>query len=303
MLRVPHPIPYQGSKRRLARVILDHAPAGIKRLIEPFAGSAATTLAAAARGIGSEYVIGDSLAPLAALWQRIIADPNGLADEYEVLWAGQRGDARAHYLSVRQDFNRERDPVRLLYLLARCVKNAVRFNPKGEFNQSADHRRTGMNPVKMREEIRGASRALRGRASVFSGDYAEALELARPSDLVYMDPPYQGVSDTGDPRYFQQLNFDRLMANLESLNSKGVAFLLSFDGTCGKRSYGRPIPNELKLTQVLIHTGKSSQATLNGQDEETVESLYLSPTLSAKGGNYFTVASSRADSRQLQLLS
>ena len=46
----PHPIPYQGSKRRLAAAILAHAPS-CARLIEPFAGSAAISLAAAARGL------------------------------------------------------------------------------------------------------------------------------------------------------------------------------------------------------------------------------------------------------------
>ncbi len=49
----PHPIPYQGSKRRLAAAILAHAPSGVRRLIEPFAGSAAISLAAAARDLAA----------------------------------------------------------------------------------------------------------------------------------------------------------------------------------------------------------------------------------------------------------
>jgi DNA adenine methylase len=48
----PHPIPYQGSKRRLAAAILRHAPPA-RRLVEPFAGSAAIKLAAAAHGSAS----------------------------------------------------------------------------------------------------------------------------------------------------------------------------------------------------------------------------------------------------------
>ena len=44
---VPHPFPYQGSKRQLARQIVSCVPAQTKRLIEPFVGSGAITLATA----------------------------------------------------------------------------------------------------------------------------------------------------------------------------------------------------------------------------------------------------------------
>ncbi|MGD0500936.1 MAG: DNA adenine methylase [Bryobacteraceae bacterium] len=301
MSRVPHPIPYQGSKRRLAAVILKHAPTRVKCLFEPFAGSAATTLAAAARGLAYHYVIGDSLKPLAAIWEQTICAPRDLIEAYASLWNGQHENPRRHFNLVREQFNRERKPAQLLYLLARCVKNAVRFNPSGNFNQSADHRRSGMNPLKMREEIKGASALLANKTEVFAGDYEVLLHRAQPSDLVYMDPPYQGVSDTGDPRYYQQLDFDRLMANLDALNSRGVPFLLSFDGSCGSRTYGKPLPAELHVSQILIHTGKSSQATLNREDAETVESLYVSPSLLPRGERYFSVATG-PNNRQLRLL-
>ncbi len=45
------------------------------------------------------------------------------------------------------------------------------------------------------------------------------------------------------------------------------------------RSYGKPLPAKLHLTLVEIEAGRSSQATLLGRDEMTVESLYLSPAL------------------------
>jgi len=44
---IPHPIPYQGSKRNLAPDIMRYFPADVDTLIEPFAGSAAITLTAA----------------------------------------------------------------------------------------------------------------------------------------------------------------------------------------------------------------------------------------------------------------
>jgi hypothetical protein len=40
-MKTPHPIPYQGSKRHIAKYILPFFPQEINTLIEPFAGYAA----------------------------------------------------------------------------------------------------------------------------------------------------------------------------------------------------------------------------------------------------------------------
>lgn len=277
----PHPIPYQGSKRRLAAAILGHAPGRVRRLIEPFAGSAAISLAAAARDLAARYCIADRLGALAELWRAILDRPDATADGYERLWSAQRPDPAAHYQSVRARFNRTGEPIALLYLLARCVKNAVRFNGAGHFNQAADHRRAGMRPERMRREIAGASALLARRSEVASADYAELLADATAGDLVYLDPPYQGVSGTRDPRYVAPLDLDRFVAELDRLNRRRVPFLVSFDGSSGDRTYGSTLPAELGLRRVLLPAGRSSQGTLVGRVAETVESLYLSPALGA----------------------
>jgi DNA adenine methylase len=174
MSRLPHPIPYQGSKRKLASAILECTPnRGIQTLYEPFAGSGAITIAAAFRGLAEGFVIADSLDPLSRLWEMMIEAPATTADNYEHLWQGQLEDGRSHFLAVRDDFNQSRDPVKLLYLLARCVKNSPRFNGRGDFNQSADHRRRGMDPHKMRREIAGVSELLRGRVKILRETFAK----------------------------------------------------------------------------------------------------------------------------------
>jgi DNA adenine methylase len=50
---------------------------------------------------------------------------------------------------------------------------------------------------------------------------------------------------------------------------------LSYDGSCGDRTYGDRLPREL-ASRILLDVGRSSQATLNGQDHVTIESLYIS---------------------------
>ena len=108
-------------------------------------------------------VLGDSLAPLMRLWGAILQNPQRTAARYEEVWTGQKPGDPAYFNRVRERFNKERDPVDLLYLLCRCVKNAVRFNAKGVFTQSVDKRRLGMRPEKMRAAIEGAAELLRGR--------------------------------------------------------------------------------------------------------------------------------------------
>ncbi|MEO1267767.1 MAG: DNA adenine methylase [Myxococcota bacterium] len=279
MTKRPQPIPYQGSKRQIADQILPYIPRGVRCLYEPFAGSAALTIAAADRGLAEAYHINDVLGPLVQIWEGILHTPHQLAEAYQALWEAQLHDPKAFYLATRHTFNHDHDPAKLLYLLARCVKNAVRFNASGEFNQSADHRRKGRRPDRMRHEILAAHALLRGKTTTSVDDYAKVLQRAEPTDFVYMDPPYAGTSYGHDTRYYQSLTLDPFVESLRYLLERGIPFLVSFDGRTGERTYGPGLPKQLGLTQVEIDAGVSSQATLNGVRARTFESLYASPNL------------------------
>jgi DNA adenine methylase len=280
MNALPHPIPYQGSKRRLAGRIL--AVVGDRRFatfLEPFAGSAATSLAAAARGTADRHVLGDSLVPLVGIWDAVLEDPGALAGAYEALWHDQHAEGgAAHFARVRAEFNAAPDPARLLYLLARCVKNAPRFGPAG-FNQSPDHRRAGMHPGRMRRALQGAGALLAGRTTTFAGAAEDCLAGAGPADLVYLDPPWQGTTEGADPRYHQGFARSRLEALLADLEDRRVPWLLSYDGRSGERTYGEPLPGGLWGARLELAAGRSSQSTLAGRAEHTVESLYVSARL------------------------
>jgi DNA adenine methylase len=279
---IPHPIPYQGSKRRLAARIVEYVPSGTRTLIEPFCGSAAITLASAKLGLASGYHLNDSLAPLAGLWRAILDEPAELARRYDAIWTGQMNDPRGYFDEIRTCFNHDHEPAKLLFLLARCVKNAVRFNTQGEFNQSPDLRRLGTRPARMRGEILGASALLSGRSVVTAGDYEVALDSATPRDVVYLDPPYQGTSGLRDRRYHQGLDRDRLVAALDRLRVRGVPVIVSFDGRTGDRTYGEDLPAELGLTRLELDAGVSTQATLTGRHATTFEALYVSPELARR---------------------
>jgi DNA adenine methylase len=281
----PHPIPYQGSKRLLAPAILSFVRKGdFIRLIEPFAGSAAITLAAAKRNLFDEYIIADILKPLTDIWRLVVDNPKKLSDDYRQLWKSQRMTKPGiRFNQIRAEFNKDQDPAKLLFLLARCVKNAVRFSSRGEFNQSPDNRRQGMRPETMNVEIDAAHRLLRGRTRIVCGDFRQVLTMAGERDLVYMDPPYQGVSNTRDRRYVQGVQRSDVIGILGELNHRAVQYILSYDGHCGGKNYGEPLPVDLGAHRLLLETGRSSQATLSGREHTTVESVYLSSRLWTPG--------------------
>lgn len=296
-MKIPHPIPYQGSKRNLAKYILPFFPPDIERLFEPFAGSAAISIAAAMRGKASKFHLNDLNQPLMTLWNEMINNPDKIAAEYEHLWWEQQENARAYYDRVREQFNQTQRPDKLLYLLARCVKASVRYNGNGEFNQSPDNRRLGRNPQQMEADIWAVSKLLRHKTTLTSLDYKDTLCLATPKDLVYMDPPYQGVS-AGDPRYLSGVDFDEFMQELKKLTEKDVPFILSYDGRTGQKIYGRNLPETLGLYRLEIEAGRSTQATLLGRDEKTYEAVYLSRNLV----NKFMVESSKITAQHSPVL-
>jgi DNA adenine methylase len=263
----------------LAGDILRYFPPNFATLFEPFVGSAAITIAAAVNGLGACYCINDLNKPLMELWRAIIETPQEIASQYDALWHKQQDDPRSFYDTVRDDFNRTGKPDLFLYLLARCVKGSVRYNSQGEFNQSPDNRRLGMKPETMRLQILGASYYLKGKTTVSSMDYRDILNKATPADLVYMDPPYQGVCGNRDPRYLQNVQFYEFVQVLAELNQRGVRYLVSYDGRTGDKSHGERLPDYLNLTLIELYAGRSSQATLLGRNDVTIESLYLSPSL------------------------
>lgn len=278
-LSIPHPFPYQGSKRGIAKDILPHFPSDVQCLVEPFCGAGAISIAAAAHGLAKRFVLNDLNEPLMKLWVEILERPSRLVDEYEKLWVAQNPDRKECFFRVRDEFNRSHQAHHLLYLLARIVKGSVRYSSEGLFNQSADNRRSGMKPEAMRRNIFGVSQLLAQKATVSSVDFREVANKAKAKDLVYMDPPYQGTSFTRDHRYFNGLTYDDFVGALMTMNERDISYIVSYDGITGNKTHGKPLPKNLSLKHLHIHAGRSSQATLLGGNEQTIESLYLSPAL------------------------
>ncbi|MDR1510587.1 MAG: DNA adenine methylase [Synergistaceae bacterium] len=284
--KIPHIVQYQGSKRLLAPQILQYMPYKFHRLLEPFAGMAAITIAVAAERRAKQYFINDINKPIVRLLQTAINVPDELITKYTQIWNGQfeySGGHLEHFYHIRDCFNAgEQTAENMLYLLARCVKGAVRYGKNGKFNQSPDKRRHGTNPQKVAENVYAIAALLKGKTQFSSIDYRQVLDITQAGDLVYMDPPYQGVSNVRDNRYYSGVDFETFSKSIEILNKKSVDYVISYDGECGGKGYGNDLPESLRCTKILLKAGISTQATLLGRKDTTFEALYLSDRLANK---------------------
>ena len=129
-MKIPHPIPYQGSKRNIASEIIRFFPKKIDRLIEPFAGSAAISIASAFSYKADKFIINDINEPLINLWGKMVNSPEKIVRDYHDIWTGQLGNEEEYYYEIREKFNNTHEPQYLLFLLAKCVKAAVRYNSR-----------------------------------------------------------------------------------------------------------------------------------------------------------------------------
>lgn len=281
--KAPHIVQYQGSKRKLAPQILQFMPEKFDRLIEPFAGMAAISIATAMSHKADSYIINDLNGPLIGILKEAVENPIKLIDEYSKIWNEQflYGDEHVqHFYEVRERFNNGNDaPSVLLYLIARCVKGAVRYGKNGNFNQSPDKRRHGTNPKNLERNVYAISNLLKGKAKFLSLDYHDIFRMATPGDLVYMDPPYQGVTNVRDSRYFSGVPFDEFVDAIKILNQKKVDYIISYDGACGGKEYGEELPESLGCKKIMLNAGLSSQAILLGKKSTTYEALYISNSL------------------------
>ena len=279
----PHIVQYQGSKRNLAPQILRYIPQKFNRLIEPFAGMAAITIAVSSQNRADRYLLNDLNKPLVNVLEESITNPQRLIDNYTKVWCEQltfEGGSVEHFYKVREDFNKGNQcAANMLYLLARCVKGSVRYSSSGMFNQSPDKRRMGTNPKNLARNVYMISSLLKGKTEFMSNDYREVTKNAKSGDIVYMDPPYQGVCTSRDCRYFSGIDFNEFVDCVEDLNRRGIDFIISYDGTCGDKQYGHDLPAELGLKKVMLNAGLSSQSLLLGKKETTREALYLSRNL------------------------
>ncbi len=120
---------------------------------------------------------------------------------------------------------------RIIYLNKTCYNGLFRVNSQGEFNVPYGKYK---NPDIVNEAvIKAVSKYLSDNIiDILNQDFAEALTSATKGDFVYLDPPYDPVSDTAsftgyDINGFNKEDQKRLKELVDQLHEKGCKILLS----------------------------------------------------------------------------
>lgn len=262
---VPSLIKWTGSKRSQAARIAALIPP-YRCYYEPFIGGGAMLYLAGHAGA----VAADMYAPLIELWRLLQSRPGEVVADYGAQWQRlQRGVS--YYYEVRGRFNEQPNPLDLNFLLRTCVNGIVRFNRRGEFNNSYHLSRRGMQPERFAAAVARWMPVIQG-VRFECQDYEATVASAGRGDFVYLDPPYAGNYQ----RYVSDLDIKRFWGVLDGLNSRGVLWALSFDGGRGEHDLTHAVPCELYRRRVLLACGVSAvHKVLNGPLERVQESLYL----------------------------
>lgn len=260
-------IKWSGSKRSQSEKIKSYLPNTFNTYYEPFIGGGSILYTIQPK----KAICGDICIPLINLWNEIKNNPEKLAEEYRVRWTRLQEEGYQTYYEIRDTFNKKRSPEDLLFLSRTCVNGLIRFNAAGDFNNSLHHTRPGISPDSLKNIIFDWSEHIQC-AEFVAQEYFETTANAQRGDLVYLDPPYFHTKG----RYYGTIDFERFLLYLESLNQKGIKYMLSFDGIRGEDTFIVDLPKNLYKRHEFIPSGNSSfKKVMDKENMQVLESLYL----------------------------
>ena len=163
---------------------------------------------------------------------------------------------------------------RLIYLNKTCFNGLFRVNSSGEFNSPFGHYK---NPNIVNEPVlRAVSKYFNAsNIAFYSEDFAETLLRVHKGGFVYLDPPYDPVSDTASFTGYNKGGFDRseqirLKRCCDELTQRGVKFMLSNSAT----EFIKELYQEYDITIVKAKRAINADASKRGAIEEVLVRNY-----------------------------
>jgi len=260
-------IKWSGSKRSQANKIVSYLPKKFNCYFEPFLGGGSILGAVKPQ----QAVCSDICKPLIELWKLIQSEPMIVSGQYTYMWEMLQKEGHNFYYKIRDEFNTTQSPYCLLFLTRTCVNGLIRFNAKGEFNNSFHHNRKGIAPDKLKNIILNWNQLIQN-VDFVSADYQIITKQAKKGDLIYLDPPYFNTNG----RYYGRIDYDIFINYLRELNKRKIKFILSYDGIRGEKIYTVNIPKDIYKRHIYISSGNSGfKKIMEKKKEEVYESIYL----------------------------
>ncbi|MFN5240080.1 MAG: DNA adenine methylase [Aphanizomenon sp.] len=226
-------VKWVGGKRQLVPTILaNHLPKNynLQTYYEPFIGGGALLFSLQPK----KAVINDSNAELINCYKII---KNSLDELIEDL-KNHKND-EYYYYDIR-DWDREKNfksktevqrASRIIFLNKTCYNGLFRVNSQGQFNVPfGKYKNPNILDIAV---LKAVNKYLNeNQVRILNSDFQEAVKDAKRGDFIYLDPPYDPVSETAsftgyDVNGFNKQEQRRLKEVFDDLNSRGCHILLS----------------------------------------------------------------------------
>lgn len=227
---------WAGGKRQLLSYILPKIPSDYNCYLEPFIGGASVLMAISPK----KAIVNDLNFDLINTYLAVRDYPEELI---QILKEHKINHNEEYYYYVRA-FDRELNykkltsvekAARLIYLNHTCYNGLYRVNNDGFYNTPIGKYK---NPKILDEiNIKNVSRYFKENDIRFMcTDYLDMLKLARKGDFVYLDPPYDPISESASFTKYTKNGFDKedqikLKEECDRLDKIGVYFLQSNSDT------------------------------------------------------------------------
>lgn len=263
-------VKWVGGKRQLLDAIRPLLPAPIGEYCEPFLGGGALLFDLQPE----KAIVNDLNEDLVALYETIRDDLEPLLEDL------RRHENTPAYFYALRNLDRDRAAYgtmtsvarasRLLYLNKTCFNGLFRVNAAGEFNAPFGRYK---NPNIVNEPVlRAVSQYLAASdIKFYHEDFAAVLERVSPGAFVYLDPPYDPLSDTASFTGYHKAGFGkeeqiRLKRQCDELTRRGIRFMLSNSAT----EFIKDLYRDYDITLVKAKRAINANPKKRGQIEEVL---------------------------------
>ena len=263
-------VKWVGGKRQLLSEISPLLPKRITSYCEPFLGGGAVLFSIQP----SKAIVHDLNSDLITVYEVIRDDVEELIDNLK------KHENSSEYFYTIRDMDRNKETYaamskverasRLIYLNKTCFNGLFRVNSSGEFNSPFGHYK---NPNIVNEPVlRAVNKYFSSSNITFCNeDFAVTLGRISKGSFVYLDPPYDPVSDTANFTGYNRGGFDRneqirLKQCCDELTQRGVKFMLSNSAT----TFIKELYKDYDISIVQAKRAINSDASKRGAIEEVL---------------------------------
>ncbi len=275
---ISSPLNYIGGKYKLLPQLFPLFPERVRTFVDLFCGGANVGINADA----SRIVFNDNLVYLVDLYraflngnrQETISYIEKRIEEFGLSLTNQDG-----YLALRDEYNKNRNPLDLFVLVAFSFNHQIRFNNNHQFNCPFGKERSCYNP-RMKSNLIHFIDALQQKNVEFTSCNFDVFDFSElgDGDFVYADPPYlitTGTYNDGKRGFtgWNESTEEKLLQVLKDLSDRNIKFALS---------------------NVIYHKGKTNNILLSWIEKYGYQVHYLDKDYS--NCNYHTLDKSKTAS-------